>query len=166
MQRKNYLLNKRSGFAMIMAIFLMVLIGGMMAASISMASVSTNRTQDDYLHEQAQLLARSATEYAILAISGHEVNTTNGCINTINMVYPNAVNPMFDIRINMQYIIFYDVGGVSTAYANCTAITGTGGIAQTPESNGTVLMDVNVTSNPGLNLNEPIRYFRRTLQKL
>jgi len=131
-----------------------------------MAGISTNRTQDDYLHEQAQLLARSATEYAILAVSGHEVNTTNGCINRINMVYPTAANPMFNIGIDLQYIMFHDVGGVLTVYGGCTPIAGTGGIAQTPESNGTVLMDVTVTSSNQLNLTEPIRYERRTLQKL
>ncbi|HZF69814.1 type II secretion system protein [Sulfuricurvum sp.] len=166
MQRKNYILKKRPGFAMIMAIFMMVLIAGMMAAAISMSSTTTNRTQDDYLHEQAQLIARSATEYAVLAISGHEVNVNQGCINTINMVYPTAANPMFNIRVDMQYILFYDnAAGVRTAY-NCNPITGTGGVAQTNESNGTVLMDVTVTSNNGLNIPEPIRYERRTLQKL
>lgn len=152
---------------MIMAIFMMVLIGGMMAAAISMSSISNNRTQDDYLHEQAQLLARSATEYAILAISGHEVNATQGCINTINMDYPTAANPMFNINVNMQYILFYDnAAGVRTKYNNCNDITGTAGVAQTVESNGTILMDVTVTSGTDLNITEPIRYTRRTIQKL
>lgn len=163
MQRKNNILNQnRPGFAMIMAIFLMVLIGGMMAASISMSSTSTKKTENDYLHEQAQLLARSSTEYALLAISGHDPVVNNGCINTINMVYPNAVNPMFDIRIDLQYILFN--GGV--AIANCTPMNGTAGLAATPQSNGTVMMDVVVSDNAALNLSEPIRYHRRSLQKL
>lgn len=163
MQRKNDILNpKRHGFAMIMAIFLMVLIGGMMAASISMSSTSTKKTENDYLHEQAQLLARSSTEYALLAISGHDPVANNGCINTINMVYPNAVNPMFDIRIDLQYILFN--GGV--AIPNCAPMNGTGGVATTVQSNGTVMMDVVVSDNALLNLSEPIRYHRRTIQKL
>ena len=33
----------------------------------------------------------------------------------------------------------------------------------TPEQNGSVLMDITVTSEAG---SEPIRYFRRTIQKL
>ncbi|MDD5051903.1 MAG: type II secretion system protein [Sulfuricurvum sp.] len=155
MQRKNYIL-KHHGMAMIMAIFMILVLGGIMAAVVSLTSTTTQRTQNQYLHEQALLLTRSATEYAMLAISGHTINAANGCINQITAVYPNAANPMFDITINARYVL-------NAAPATCNvyipAIT-----AQ--QTNGTVLLDVYVNTDAALNLDEPIRYHRRTLQKL
>jgi hypothetical protein len=155
MQRKNHIL-KRSGFAMIMAIMLLIVISTIMAVSISMSTTTTARTTNEYLHEQAMLLTSSATEYAVLAISGHNRTTNNNCINAINAVYPNVNNPMFDINITMQYVGLNAGGGCDQYIASIS----------TPETNGTVLMDVTVTSSNELNLTEAIRYERRTLQKL
>ncbi len=155
MQRKNHILKHR-GFAMIMAIVLLIVISTIMAVSISMSTTTTARTTNEYLHEQAMLLTSSATEYAVLAISGHDRIANNNCINTINAVYPSAANPMFDVNITMQYV------GLNAA-AGCNQYIAT---IATPETNGTVLMDVTVTSSNELNLTEPIRYERRTLQKL
>lgn len=159
MQRKNHILRRR-GFAMIMAIMLLIIISTIMAVSISMSTTTTARTTNEYLHEQAMLLTSSATEYAVLAISGHDHIGRNNCINEINAVYPDANNPMFDINITMKYIGF---GGIGVNADDCADYVGT---IATPETNGTVLMDVTVTSNAALNLTEPIRYERRTLQKL
>lgn len=161
MQRKNRIL-KRRGMAMIMAIIMILVLGGIMAAVISMTSQTTKRTTDVYLHEQAILLTRSATEYAMLAVSGHNHNPvaaggTNNCINTINAQYPSAANPMFDITVNLQYIGFGSVTGACNDFITDV---------QTPDSNGSILMDVIVTSSPDLNLTEPIRYHRRTMQKM
>lgn len=155
MQRKNNLLENRKGMAMLMAIFMILILGGIMAIVITMTSNTSKRTQDQYLHEQALLLTRSATEYALLAVSGHEYNATNGCINTINMQYPNAgATAMFDINITLSYVGFNGLAGCNQYIATVTA----------PESNGTILMDVVVTDH---NLTtEPIRYHRRTLQKM
>lgn len=160
MQRKNHLLKKRNGFAMLMAIFLLIIISTFMALSLSMGTTTTQKTTNEYLHEQALLLTSSATEYAVLAISGHNRTTHNNCINEINAVYPNSANPMFDINITMSYIGF---GGIGGAADDCRDYIAT---IATPETNGTVLMDVTVTSSADLNLSEPIRYHRRTLQKL
>jgi hypothetical protein len=161
MQRKNHIL-RRSGFAMIMAIMLLVIISTIMAVSISMSTTTTAKTTNEYLHEQAMLLTSSATEYAVLAISGHDRIGHNNCINSINAVYPSALNPMFDVNITMQYVGF---GGIGVNVDDCIDYPGLGSIA-TSETNGTVLMDVTVTSSDALNLDEPIRYERRTLQKL
>ena len=149
---------KRSGFAMLMAIALLIIIATIMAISLSMSTTTTQRTTNEYLHEQAILLTSSATEYAVLAISGHDRVGNNNCINSINAVYPNVTNPMFDINITIGYVGFDSIG---VAEGDCTDYIDT---ILTPETNGTVLMDVVVTDH---NLSsEPIRYHRRTLQKL
>jgi type II secretory pathway pseudopilin PulG len=160
MQRKNNIL-KRSGFAMIMAIFVIIIIGTIMGLMISMGSQSAKRTTNAYLNEQAVLLAKSSAEYAMLAVSGHDRVANNGCINNINLTYPNTgAAAIFNINVNMSYIGFGD----APFAAGCNHYIGR---INTPESNGTILMDVTVTSNDAaLNLSETIRYHRRTLQKL
>jgi hypothetical protein len=159
MQRKNNLLKNRSGFAMIMAIFIILVIGTLMSLMISMSAQSQKRTVNLYLNEQAALLAKSATEYAMLAVSGYERNSTSGCINHLSITYPSSSTPIFDIDVKMEYIGFGSLPG-------CDIYNSIGTI-NTPDSNGTILMDVTVTSNEAnLNIGETIRYHRRTLQKL
>lgn len=142
--------------AMIMAIFLLVVLGTIMALSLSLTGVTTVRTTNNYLHEQALILTSSATEYAILALSGHNT-ATNGCINSINAQYPSGgAAAMFDINITMKYVGYSTIVGCSNYITDI----------DTSDTNGTILMDVVVTSNDNLGLDEPIRYHRRTLQKL
>ena len=166
MQRKNNFLDAhskrreyqkgRSGFALIMAIGVVVLLSTILALSLRMTNIVSKSTTDIYLHEQALLLTRSATEYALLAISGYDRVANNGCLNSITATFPTAgASRLFDIQISMQYIGF---GGV----AGCTNLVGN---ISTPESNGTVLLDVEVSTAPGVST-EPIRYHRRTLQKI
>ncbi|MDP1615152.1 MAG: hypothetical protein Q8L68_05080 [Methylococcales bacterium] len=157
MQRKNRIL-KRPGMAMIMAIFFIIIIGGIMAIVINLTSQTSQRTTNVYLHEQAVALTRSATEYALLAVSGHNHNQLQNCINRIDAQYPSAANPMFDINISLSYIGFGGLTGTCDDYI---------ATIQTPESNGSILMDVVVTTNTDSNIStEPIRYHRRTLQKM
>ncbi|WP_373033677.1 type II secretion system protein [Sulfurovum sp.] len=145
---------KRNGFAMIMAIFFMILIATLLSYMLSTTSETAKRTTNVYLNEQAQLLAKSAVEYAILRVSGQD-RSGGTCVNSFNAQYPEGT-PMFDINVSIQYIGF---GGLS----GCNNYIGT---IATPESNGTMLIDVYVSDNASLNLSEPISYHRRTLQKL
>ncbi len=148
----------RGGFAMIMAIFFMILIATLLSYMLSTTAETAERTTNIYVNEQAQLLAKSAVEYAILRVSGHD-RSGGTCENGFDAQYPDSINPLFDINVTIQYIGFGGIGG-------CTNFIPT---IQTPESNGTMLIDVYVSSTTGvggLNLSEPISYHRRTLQKL
>ena len=161
MQRKKYIIN-RNGFALIMAIFLLLIISGLMLKMLSTTAEGTQRTTNEYLNEQALLLTRSATEYAVLAVSGHQRQSDDGtvdygCIHEINAVYPDAVSPWFNITVNIQYIGFGSIAGCNNLINEI----------QTEDSNGSMLMDVYVQSNnANLGINETIRYHRRTIQKL
>ncbi len=154
MQRKNHILKQHRGMAMLMAISVIVILGTIMALSLSMSTQSVKKTLNHYLHEQAILLTRSAMEQTLLEISG--TNRNVACINSYNLQYPNAGAPIFDINVTVQYI---GLGAIALCNDYIPNI-------QTPESNATVLMDVIVSDNPSLGLTEPIRYHRRTLQKL
>ncbi|MFT7860826.1 MAG: hypothetical protein ABXS93_07800 [Sulfurimonas sp.] len=118
-----------------------------------LSTQGTQRTTDLYLYEQSTMLARSATEFAMSELSN--VNPCN--LRNIDFRYNNA----FDVNISMRYITFpgsdcnTNAIAIGVNEANTTAI----------ESDGTVIMDVTVTANPA-GTTEPMRYFRRTIQKL
>ncbi len=159
---------KRNGFAMIMAIFFMIVIATLLTYMLSSTSETAQRTTNTYVNEQAQLLAKSAVEYALLRVSAHNrkgADNTLGtaddsCINTLNFNYPDNTNPIFDIQVDIAY---YGFGAHNATPGNCVTMANN---IQTPESNGTMRIDVYVSDNAGLGLSEPIRYHRRTLQKL
>jgi len=160
MQRKTSILKERSGFAMIMAIFFIILIATLLSYMLASSSETAKRTTNDYLNEQAQLLAKSAVEYTILRVSGH--NRAGGCMLGFNANYPTSgATAIFDINVTVQYFGF----GNACAQAFTDAGRSIANI-QTAESNGTMMIDVYVSDNINLKLTEPIRYHRRTLQKL
>lgn len=156
MQRKSRILNNRSGFAMITAIFFMIIIATLLTYMLSSTAETAEKTTKAYLNEQAQLLAKSAVEYAILQVSSTDRGVASAnCLKTVTATYPEGA-PIFNIQVNIAYHGFG---------AGCTG-NGTAATVDTPESNGTMLIDVYVEDDPGLNLDEPVRYHRRTLQKL
>lgn len=160
MQRKNSILKisshkktSRSGMAMIMAIAVIVIVATILALSLSLTSQTSKKTTDLYLYEQATLLSHSAAEYAMLKMS-----QANPCsIATLNYNYNNV----YDITTSMFYI---STAG-SACDTNATAINRRRGVTTNPASDGTVILDVSIATQPGLTT-EPIRYFRRTIQKL
>lgn len=160
MQRKNSILKisscgttNRRGMAMIMAIAVIVLVATILALSLSLTTKTTKKTTDLYLYEQAAILSHSAAEYAMLKIS----QAAPCSIPTLNYSYNN----IYDINTSMFYI--------STAGSPCETnsnLDGTNrGTITYPASNGTVILDVSVATQPGFT-SEPVRYFRRTIQKL
>ena len=163
-----YYYQKRNGFAMIMAIFFMIVIATLLTYMLASTTETAKRTTNSYINEQAQLLAKSAVEYALLRVSAHNrrggdnnISTADdSCINSLTLKYPDNVNPIFDIQVDIQYFGF---GAYNVAAANCSTIVNN---IQTEESNGTMLIDVYVSDNVNLKLSEPISYHRRTIQKL
>jgi len=167
MQRKNSILKRghRSGIAMIMAIAVIVIIATIMALAISLTSQTTKRTTDVYLYEQSALLAHSAAEYALLRIS------QNSPCTDLNETFTQ--DTIYNIDIKLQYIYYDDPATplINEAQAVCDSVplANRGTLyttVTTPEQNGSVLMDITVDVNDTTVASEPIRYFKRTLQKL
>lgn len=125
----------------------MITIATLMALMISLTSTTSKQTGDIYVSEQTKLLAKSATELALLAISGHNNNAS--CIENINFTYQTN----YDVNMSLYYIGNSLPCNPSHLLANNIA---------TPESNGTVIIDTYVTFKGS---SEPIRYHRRTIQK-
>lgn len=128
---------------MIMAIAVIVTLATIMALSLSLSTQLNKRSTDIYAYEQAALLNKSATEYVLLQIA------KNGCQNGWNFS-----QGIYDVNITAEYIY--------SAASGCNDYF----IISTPESSGNVILNVSVSVNDPSLLSEPIRYFRRTIQKL
>ena len=151
MQRKNNLLktSHRRAIAMIMTISVIVIISTILALSLALTTQTTKRTTDLYIYEQAVLLSKSAAEYALLQIS------LNPPCSQTNL---NFSEDYYDINVSMHYIY--------TAPSPCASSSDIFFTITTPEQNGSVLMDITVSVDDTTVVNEPIRYFRRSIQKL
>ena len=144
---------QRSGMAMFAAIAFLLIMATIMGLMVSMTTLTTKRGVDIYFQEQAHLLAKSATEFAMLAISGYTRSPANGCINDIHSSYMTDV---YEVNTSIRYIGLGGICDASNSYIDDIV---------TPESNGTVLIDVYVTIPSDKSGAEPVRFHRRTIQK-
>jgi hypothetical protein len=156
MQREGNILKRyegsHKGVALVTAIAFLLIMVTIMGLMVSMTAQTSKRGGDIYFQEQAQLLAKSATEFALLAISGHDRAATNNCVNQINATYMG----IYDINTTIRYIGLGSIPGCNS-FVNAIA---------TPESNGTAIIDVYVTLDAAAaGTTEDIRFHRRTMQK-
>jgi hypothetical protein len=149
--------------AMIMALVVIVILGTVMAYSLAMTMLTSKKTNDLYLYEQSTLLAKSATEYALLLVAGNVP-----CSNIDTNLLHFTQDSIYTIDIGIEYIYYNDPStATNEAEDLCSA---NGGVLYTsvitPEQNGSALIDVSVSVTDGNISAEPIHYFRRTIQKL
>ena len=156
----------RGAFALIAAVFLMLLLSIMLLKMLSYSAENAQQVVNDYLLEQAQLAAYGATEYAMLQVSADNRNVA--CTKNIVMTYPAGSvtgTKLFDINVNVQYVW----AGTPPSGTDCdnTGVTGSAITVTTAEQNGSAYVDVTVTSDTAnIGLTEPVRVHRKTLQKL
>lgn len=130
--------NGFSYFYTIIFLVVMALIGIMI---MQVSATSTKHTARSFLDTKAELILRSATEYAIMAIQAHDY--TKGRINEINMTYPG-----FNVNTKFHYF------STSCSDNGCSKIN-------TADTNMSVLIYVTVTSkNPSFR----VRKVKVTLQ--
>jgi hypothetical protein len=125
----------------------MAVIGMMILKFSSASNVHTTRS---FMDTRADLMLRSATEYGILALQGHDFNATYKCLNEINLT-----SPLFYAHIKYHYFVT-DCTSNTAVWSGCECSD-----AQTADTNGTVLIYVTVTSK---NPNFHVRKVRFTLQ--
>jgi len=136
----------RKGFGIITAIIIMMTIATLMSIMMGLSTSTVKQTSDIYLRQQAELLLRSATEYALLAISGHDNDID--CIEDINFTYNS-----FEADVDIWYLGNNIPSACGHILNNSVA---------TVDSNYTAIIDVVVTAPHST---EPIKLHRRTIQK-
>lgn len=140
---------------MIMAIFVVVLVAAGGAILLRNVTKDSKAVGDNYLRAQANLLADSATEFAVMRAQGFD-HTGGNCLNQLNININDAFgNAMFDANISLAYSFY------GAAIPGCTLL------ASDTNKSTMILMDVTVTTNTDANLStEPIRVNKRSWQKL
>lgn len=145
---------KRSAFAMILAIFIVVLValGGVML--LNNASTGAKSIGDNYLRAQAELLAVSATEFAVMRAQGFDTNSNANCLDQLNIAVNDAAGaPAYDVSVSFAYSFR------GAPNPSCSDI-----LAQDTGKDTMMLIDVSVKDH---NLStEPIRVHKRSWQKL
>ncbi len=143
----------KKGFSLIAAIFFIILISTIALTSLSIATMSAREAPNILLNQQAELLARSATEYAIMNIQQNDYN--KGCpdsVKEINLNYPSK-SPIFNVKVQIYYLN-------SALPCDKNVISHT---ALTDNDKFASIIDVHVASVGNIG-SAPIKFSRRTLQ--
>ncbi len=152
----------RKAFSMITAIIVIVLMATVGTFILNLSGKMVKGTTTQFQREQAMLLAKSYTEYAIMAVTANEHNDTQ-CLNNIKGRYPSTT-PAYYIDVNISYI-GNTVNGVSSLMGHCARELSTA--ATTPKSPLNIIIDVFVRypdyDHPN---NLRMTYHRRSLQKI
>ena len=137
----------KKSFSMLIAIVFVVVMSVIGIMILEFSSSSTAHITRSFMNTRAELMLRSATEYAILALHGH-----NYKLNNLKGVNFTDGDNLFDVNITYHY--FLTDCNESDSNATCSKI-------ETADTNGSVLVYVTVTSK---NPNFHIRKVRFTLQ--
>ena len=144
----------KKGFSLIAAIFFIILISTIALTSLSIATMSAREAPNILLNQQAELLARSATEYAIMNIQQNDYNKScPGSVKEINLNYPSN-SPIFNAKVQIYYLNSALPCG-DNVISSSTALVDNYKFAS--------IIDVRVTSVGNIG-SAPIKFSRRTLQ--
>ncbi|MEA3419340.1 MAG: type II secretion system protein [Campylobacterota bacterium] len=151
---------QRKAFSMITALFVIVLMSTVAAYIMSMSGKIAKQTTAQYQKEQAMLLAKSYTEYAILAVMSNDRNATGGqCLGTITGAYSEGGG--YTIETQISYI-------GDAKVATCTNVLSSS--VTTLKSPLNIIVDVYVKykdlDHPDIANAPDLTYHRRTLQKI
>jgi hypothetical protein len=160
----------RQAFSMVTAIFVMVILATISALVLNTAGQISQNTVLQYRQEQAALLAKGYTEFAILSVLKHDKGTAAtplDCVENINGTVGNDFNDGSGYKAEVK--IYYIGNNLPCSSAvgnnrilNTANISGTGTDPYAPH----VLIDTFIKYKDPINLDENITYHRRSLQKI
>jgi len=152
----------RKAFSMLTAIFVIVLMATVAAFIMNLSGKMVQETTAQFQREQSVLLAKSYTEYAIMAVTANEHNSSS-CLNNITGTYQGIYN----IDVNISYIGNDDNLGTGSS-SNCIRILDSN--VSTPKSPLNIIVDVFVSykefDHPAGASAPDITYHKRSLQKI
>ncbi|HHD72863.1 MAG TPA: type II secretion system protein [Epsilonproteobacteria bacterium] len=152
---------QRKAFSMLTAIFVIVLMATVAMLILSTSGKMIQETTAQYQREQSLLLAQSYTEYAIMAVTANDRNSTNlgdDCLDNISGNYGGTEG--YTIDVNISYI-GRDIDKCGRKLS--TTVT-------TPKSPLNIIVDVFVHykefDHPAGTSAPNITYHKRSLQKI
>jgi len=150
----------RKAFSMITAIFVIVIMATVAGFVMNLSGKMVKSTTVQFQREQSMLLAKSYTEYAIMAVTANEHNEST-CLKNISGTYGT-----YNIDVNISYI------GHANLHANCRLARPisnppASNAVVTPKSPLNIIVDVFV-DYPDYDHPDGLRmtYHRRSLQKI
>jgi len=157
----------RKAFSMLMALIVIVLMSSVGAFVMSLSGKAVKISTAQYQHEQAELYAKSYTEYAILAVTGNDRSTAclrdiDGFIksNTSSSVAVSSGNG-YHVRTRIAYIgSTSEINGCASTRKLSTAVT-------TPSTPLTIIIDTYVDyKDPDNPSGAWMTVHRRSVQKI
>ena len=147
----------RKAFSMLTAIVIIVLMATVAAFIMNLSGKMVKTTTVQFQREQAVLLAKSYTEYAVMAVTANEHNSTN-CLNTITGSYGN-----YNVQVDISYIGNNLDGSCDRVFNRDYTVE----TIDTPKSQLNIILDVFV-DYPDIDNPNPVNltYHRRSLQKI
>ena len=142
----------KNAIAMIMAIAVIVIIGTIMALSMSMTALTTKRNLDMYLSEQIEILADSAREYAM-----YKIGNTPCVVSGYTIA---GQDTFYDINIDILYVTAAGCPAPNAALS-FTADTDTNLQRDTAVIDITISIDKSKT-----NTSENIRFYKRYIENI
>ncbi len=146
--------NQRKAFSMFTAIVVIILMATVAMLIMNMSGKLVKETTAQYQREQAMLLANSYTEYAVMAVTANDRNTS--CLSTINGTWNG-----YSARIHIAYI------GNATTIGACADTRKLSDTVTTPDTPLTIIVDAYIDykdlDNPS---GQDLVYHRRTVQKI
>ena len=146
----------RGAFNLLMAIFILLLLAGLGVLTMKYVKIKANHFADSFVKEQAELFADSVIEATLLKIEGVD-RKKDGCPTLFRFTSPDG---RFEANVSLLSYYLYK-GKDNDGGSYCTNVVA----IQTPESHGYVLLELNLTSRPGSKVANPVRIYRRTLQR-
>jgi len=153
----------QKAFSMLTAIVIIVLMSTVAMFVMSFSAKTVKSTTVQYQHEQAELYAKSYTEYAVMAVTANDRS-----INCLEDITGNiGSNPSqgkgYRVRTHIAYIANHNEVDIST----CSPIRILSGAVQTVSTPLSIVIDVYVDYKDLDNINGPwLTVHRRSIQKI
>ncbi len=150
----------REAFSMVTAIFVIVIMATVSMLVMSLSGKIIKATTAEYQRAQAELYAKSYTEFAILAVTGK--SRSSDCLQTITGTIgaPTTGNG-YRIRTHIAYI------GPASEIGNCPAIRQLSTSVTTTSTPLTIIIDAYVDyKDPDNTAGSWLTVHRRSVQKI
>jgi len=152
----------RKAFSMLTALIVIVLMATVAAFVMNLSGKIVKSTTTQYQHEQAELYAKSYTEYAILAVTGNDRSVD--CLENINGTIgsPTTGNG-YRVRTHIAYI----ANGSEVDLSQCSGTRILSNSVSTSDTPLTIIIDAYVDYKDPDNTSGPwLTVHRRSVQKI